>query len=289
MTHRDVPWGLRSGPITVEEARAEGITWDRLQGRSWRRVGPGQYAWSGVKDSPRLRLEAVNRRLPSGAAFSGRTAAWLHGLDLTPCDPIEVTAAEGVGISARSGVCLRRAELAGEEIVERQGFPTTAALRTVCDLASALPLLDAVAAVDMALHHRLVDLTELSQLVVDRKGSKGVVRLRRTVELADGASESPGETRLRLLLILAGLPAPEPQVSLFDERGDFLGRPDFLYRSHRLALEYDGAVHRDSLVDDNRRQNRLVNAGYRLLRFTAADLRNPEPVVAQVRGALDLT
>ncbi len=95
------------------------------------------------------------------------------------------------------------------------------------------------------------------------------------------------ETRLRLLLVLAGLPRPETQVSLFDEQGRFLGRPDLYYRSHRLALEYDGATHRDTLTGDNRRQNLLVNAGYRILRFTADDvLRNPDSVVTQVRQAL---
>jgi hypothetical protein len=31
------------------------------------------------------------RRMPAGTAFSGYTAAWLHGLDVAPCNPIEVT------------------------------------------------------------------------------------------------------------------------------------------------------------------------------------------------------
>ena len=66
------------------------------------------------------------------------------------------------------------------------------------------------------------------------------------------------------------------------------GRPLLpLYPSARLVLEYDGANHRERLVDDNRRQNLLVNAGYRLLRFTAADIRNrSDVVIAQVRDAL---
>ena len=282
-----VPNRLKGGPITVAEALAEGINWRQLQGNRWRRVGPGQYAWTGLRDSPLLRLTAVFRRLTHGAAFSGRTAGWLHGLDLSPCDPIEVTVAEGVGISARSGVAVRRAVLAAEEIVERQGFPATSALRTVCDLASALPLFDAVAAVDMALREKLVGLTDISSAVADQRGCKGVVRLRRAVALADGGAQSPMETRFRLTLVLAGLPRPEAQVSLLDERGNFVGRPDLYYRSQRLALEFDGAVHRDSLAEDNRRQNLLVNAGYRLLRFTATDvIRTPDAVVTQVRKAL---
>jgi len=61
-----------------------------------------------------------------------------------------------------------------------------------------------------------------------------------------------------------------------------------LLRVHRLGLEYDGGVHRDALVDDNRRQNRLLRAGVTLLRFTAADvLGNPGAVVFQVRSLLE--
>jgi very-short-patch-repair endonuclease len=42
------------------------------------------------------------------------------------------------------------------------------------------------------------------------------------------------------------------------------------------------------MVEDNRRQNLLVNAGYRLLRFTAADIhKRADVVVAQVRAALE--
>jgi len=90
-----------------------------------------------------------------------------------------------------------------------------------------------------------------------------------------------------MLLVLAGLPPPEAQVSIHDDQGRFLGRPDLLYRLHGLAIEYDGGNHRDRLVDDNRRQNGLVGAGLRLLRFTAADVfGTPDAVAIQVRQAI---
>jgi hypothetical protein len=95
------------------------------------------------------------------------------------------------------------------------------------------------------------------------------------------------ESRLRMLLVLAGLPRPEVQVSIHDDEGRFLGRPDLLYRPERLAIEYDGGNHRDRLVDDNRRQNGLVGAGFRLLRFTAADVYGtPESVVRSIRSTV---
>ena len=60
-----------------------------------------------------------------------------------------------------------------------------------------------------------------------------------------------------------------------------------LHRYQRLAIEFDGGIHRDRMVEDNRRQNRIIGAGYRLLRFTAADVyRTPDSVVMQVRLGL---
>jgi len=273
--------------ISVAEAEASGISWDQLQTRRWRRVGPGQYAPTRVKDGPLLRLTAVAKRLPRGAAFAGRTAAWLHGIDLPPCDPVEVATPEHIGLSTRSGVIVRRLRLAPEEIVECRGFPTTTILRTLTDLAWRLPLIDAVAAIDMALHAGLVHISSLNERVIALGGRKGVRRLRRVVDLAEPRSESPMETRLRLVLVLGGLPRPEAQVDLKSEAGDFIGRADLYYADARLILEFDGATHKTSLVEDSRRQNRLIAAGYGILRFTAADVMGaPDAVVAQVRRAL---
>jgi very-short-patch-repair endonuclease len=95
------------------------------------------------------------------------------------------------------------------------------------------------------------------------------------------------ETRLRWLLIQAGLPHPEVQADLRDAEGRFVGRADLYYPSARLVVEFDGANHRDRLVEDNRRQNLIINAGFRMLRFTAADIHQRQDLVAaQVRRAL---
>jgi len=90
------------------------------------------------------------------------------------------------------------------------------------------------------------------------------------------------ESRLRLVLVLGGLPRPKAQVSIHDRWGRFVGRPDLYYEQHRLGIEYDGGAHRNALAEDNRRQNKLLNAGFRLLRFTGADvLGNPDLVAGQ--------
>jgi hypothetical protein len=203
-------------------------------------------------------------------AFSGKTAAWLHGLDV-PCDPIETI----------------RPEVDDCDVVVRRGFRTTSLPRTIFDLSSRLSLVEAVVVADQALHLRLSSRAELSGWINSRSGRKGVRRARQVIDLAEVGAESPMESRLRMLLVLNGLPPPELQVTIRDEEGAPLGRPDLYYREQRLGIEYDGDTHRASLVEDNRRQNRLLAAGVRLLRFTASDvLRRPEGVLSQVRDML---
>jgi very-short-patch-repair endonuclease len=127
-------------------------------------------------------------------------------------------------------------------------------------------LVEAVVVIDAALHRGLIRQEQLRNRA--RTSRRGVRRLRRALELAEPRAESPMETRLRLHLVLAGLPKPQVQVWLPDASA----RADLYYPAQRLVIEYDGATHRDSLAADNRRQNRLTNAGYRVLRFTAPDL-----------------
>ena len=282
-----VPAELRTKPFNSADARSVGITRRQLRGAAYRPLGSGIYHWAGLKESPLLTLTGLARRLPPGAAFSGRTAAWLHGLDVAPCDPIEVTMPESRGSSRRAGAAVCRAALAAGEIVLRRRLPTTSALRTSVDLGGRSPLIEGVVAVDLFLHAGLVSMDELRNYVADHPGAKGVARLRRVVDLAEPKSESAMETRLRMVLVMAGLPKPEVQIDIRDDRGHFLGRPDLLYPRQRLAIEYDGGNHRDRMVEDNRRQNGLVGAGYRLLRFTAADVyASPETAAMQVRHSL---
>jgi hypothetical protein len=282
-----VPAELRTGPFTHADASGVGVTRRQLRGAGYRRLGSGLYRWVGLKESPQLMLAAVARRLPAGAAFSGRTGAWLYGLDVAPCDPIEVTIPDPSGGGRRAGASVRRASLDRGEIVWRRGLPTTSALRTVVDLGGRDPVTEGVVSTDLFLHAGLVSIAEVRSYVAAHPGAKGIARLRRAVDLAEPKAESAMETRRRMLLLLARLPRPEVQVSIHDDEGRFLGRPDLLYRLQRLAIEYDGGNHRDRLVEDNRRQNGLVGAGYRLLRFTAADVYGtPEMVVMQVRYGL---
>src|SRR5438874_10631591 len=276
---------LRRGPFTVADARQAGMRWDDLQTKMWTRMNRGQYAWTGIPRDAWLKMRAVAKRMPAAHAFSGLTAAWLLGLDLPWCEPIEVTIGRDVPIRARAGVRLRRAALAETDVVTRRSFRITSALRTACDLGGRADLVESVVAVDMALRAGLVQRSDLARHVDTHTGDKGIKRLRRAVRLADPRAESPMETRLRIEPVRGRLPHPCVQSELLDSRNLLMGRVDLYYPDRRLVIEYDGEHHKDRLVADLRRQNSLVNAGYHLLRFTFADLRTPGSVVAQVRRA----
>jgi len=66
---------------------------------------------------------------------------------------------------------------------------------------------------------------------------------------------------------------------------------DLAWPDRRVLVELDGNVHRERrvFIDDLRRQNGLVLAGWTILRFTSADvLGRPDQVIAAIRVALGL-
>ncbi|MGW5673249.1 endonuclease domain-containing protein [Micromonospora sp. NPDC003776] len=97
------------------------------------------------------------------------------------------------------------------------------------------------------------------------------------------------ETRLRLLLLDAGLGPLTAQHDVLDGRGRFLARVDLAWPALRVAAEYDGDHHRERahFRQDVARLNALRAAGWIVLRFTADDvLRHPAATVALVAQAL---
>ena len=274
---RHIPRDLLRQPFTLEEARNAGLTLDALAGTSWRRLGTELYCWRGWREDPWQLISGWRRVLPKEALFAGRTAAWLHGIDLDPIHPIEVIVPATSGVRSRPGLNVRRCHRV--EAVAVRGLHATSLLRTLSDLSLRLPPVEVLVAMDAAVRLGLVE-------------ARSLTRPRRLRWLADIAApaESPMETRLRWLLLEAGLPRPEVQTGLHDAKGRFVGRADLYYPRARLVIEYDGSNHRERLVEDNRRQNLLIKAGFALLRFTAADIHGrPAVVTAQVAELLRVT
>ncbi|WP_244298749.1 endonuclease domain-containing protein [Micromonospora cremea] len=149
--------------------------------------------------------------------------------------------------------------------------------------------MDALPVLDAALRSGVVTQDELLAEVSAHRALRGVRQARELVPLADGQAECRQESQLRLILIDARLPPPEPQLWVYDRHGIALYRLDLGYRERRIGIEYDGLSHldRDRLRYDRERVNWLDANGWRMRYFTDRDLyRRPQYITATIRAAL---
>jgi hypothetical protein len=121
-----------------------------------------------------------------------------------------------------------------------------------------------------------------------------VTQAREVVRLADGRSESVGESRTRLLLRALGF-EPTPQVEIRDRDGRLVGRVDFLLERQQVIVEFDGLMKyggangREALAAEKSREDRLRALGYEFVRLTWADLSRPSTVDRLMHQALART
>lgn len=285
-----VPDELLAGPFLAHEAVRMGLVTRRvLTGPSYRQLLRGVHVAAALPDSLEMRAAAAGLVLPPNAVASHATAAYLHGADVIRRDaPAEATVIPPRTVLSRPGLLVRESTLEPDDVTEACGVPLTTPLRTAVDLGCTRDLVETVVAMDALLGTALMTLHELTEYAERFRGRRNIRRVRRAIELADGRAESPMETRLRLLLVLAGLPAPEVQFEVWQD-GRFYGRLDLAYPGLRLGIEFDGAAHdlAPRAAADLRRTNGLLEIGWRLLRYDGTDYyRRRGLIVRQVGTAL---
>jgi hypothetical protein len=118
---------------------------------------------------------------------------------------------------------------------------------------------------------------------------RGIRTARRVLAIGNPLAGSPMESVLRWMIHEAGLPAPVLQHPVRGPDREVIGRVDLAWPERGVLVEFDGDVHRGRhvFVNDLRRQNGLVLAGWVVLRFTSADVRGrPAWVLEMIRRAL---
>jgi very-short-patch-repair endonuclease len=147
-----------------------------------------------------------------------------------------------------------------------------------------------IVAADFALHEGRVTVSELETMAGHVAGWPRSHHVTTMLAHLDGRSESPGESRLRVDLTMAGIDVV-PQVTVPDESGKIVARVDLLVRGTNVVIEFDGLVkYRDrgfeALVAEKAREDELRRLGFVVLRFVWADLANPGRIVRRVREAM---
>ncbi|HQF04667.1 MAG TPA: hypothetical protein PK868_11775 [Phycicoccus sp.] len=274
----DAPF-LRSAAIDA------GWTDDQLARPAYTRVFHGVHISSNVVLTLELRCRACLLIAPAESAISGLSAARLwHGI--VPDTPgLQVLVPKKSRFSRR-GITVSRGDIGSDARMTR-GVRVTSPERTFTDLADSLDLVDLVVLGDSLVRRRVTSVEALVSRSSQVTGRTGRLA-RRAAGYVRAGVDSPMETRLRMLLVLAGLPEPRINIQLSDPDGRLSRRIDLAYAVEQLAIEYDGRHHEETgqrNVDLLRRED-LEAAGWRFVVVVAEHMRNPAGVLNRVVAAM---
>ena len=259
----------------------------RVRAGRWERIGRGAYASPALCSSPRrrsiARIIAADHQLRTAHWFSHESAAVIWGLPLWR-EPEHVQVRQpGHASSQRDrSVARHRGFVDAARLTSVGGLAVTDLVQTAVDCACALRPLEGLVVADGALRAG-ADREEALALLDDLTGHRGIRRARGIIALADGGAESPGETATRFVILRAGLPTPRTQIEAATRLGTFWA--DLGWEEWRVLIEYDGRPKYrsvDDLVREKRRHDALLEAGWRVLRVTKEDLREPAVLLARV-------
>jgi very-short-patch-repair endonuclease len=299
-----------NGLATPAQLRAAGITRSSLSRALARgevnRIRPGVYAQSPLAEwpvfsvthtgvAPELvqHVRAALLSLGETATAAGRTAACLRGWGLLvePLSTIDVAVARGRWRVRLAGVRpLQRRTVHREQMVVAPGSAAlwvTTAVATVLDCCRLLPHEEAVVVCDSALRSGQVTVQELRTAAARLRGVREARRVRRALDSCDPRSGSVLESVLRVRMAEDGIDGFRTQRVVRDSTGRHILRVDFCFAAQRLVVETDGSRWHPDPVRDQGLDNRLAAAGWRVLRFTWAQVvHDPAAVLALIRAAL---
>ncbi|GAB3753492.1 endonuclease domain-containing protein [Microlunatus parietis] len=267
--------------LTVQCARRYGLTVRQFRAPRFRRLSHGVYLSGPEAATLTERAAAALLALPKDAVITGVTALWMHGVEIG--SPMPIRAATGTGgRTVREGIRLARVRRLPESH-RRLARPAPAWLAANAEL----DLVQSVAAAD-----RLIRLGRVSQseLVAgaDAWSGRGCLLARRAARLTRSGVDSPRESTLRLLMVLAGLPEPRcnPMIGTRDAP---IGHFDLVLDDYRVVVEYDGDHHRTDPLQWSRdiaRHEAAAAAGYAVIRVTNGRMAHPREIAATVHARL---
>lgn len=264
----------------------------RVNSGQWQVVQPGVYQVDQRRSAWEDQVLSAVLAAGGGAVASHRAALVLWGLDGISSAPVEITAPYSHN-PVPSGTIVHRTRRP-VEATSIGGIPVSTIERTLLDIAAVLLPLAATKAFESAFRKRLTTVDRMFAFLKEQggRGVKGTRMARRilTNRRDDTSTDSGAETEALYLMRRAGLPEPILQHRVTTLDGETI-RLDFYWALLRKAIEIDGLDAHDSadkLDNDLQRQNKLMDLGIELRRFSARRIRQqPEEFIADVRRFLD--
>lgn len=284
--------------FSVSNAVALGVSPSRLNRADIRRPFHGVRAIGPARD--RTLLEACldfAPRLAPWQFFSHETVFGLIGAPTPewPYQPaVHVSAHRPAREPRTSGVIGHRLQSREPAtLLLPNGLPIEHPVRAWRQTGTLWVMDDLIAAAEFLVSGRgRSPITSVTELLAEVE-AMGDVRggtLRRALTHVRVGVRSPRETRLRLLLVRAGLPEPEINWTLRDDSGVPVAELDLAYPRWRVAPEYDGRVHAEDMrqfARDADRWDLIRRLGWDHVRILNYHMRDGgRSAIAKVRDAL---
>ena len=274
-------------PFTRAEGLAAGLSVTDLAGPRFRRLFHGLYVAAGPIDV-RTRALAALKICPPGSFASHQTAAALWGGIVAETPDTHITVPAEAPRTKRQGIVAHSAQDVGSR--RHRGLLVSAPTRAFLEVtAGRANLVELVVLGDSLVGAERCTPGDLVVAAASYDG-RGARLARRAAALVRPGVDSPTETRLRLLIVLAGLPEPSVNHILRRTDGSWRRRFELSFPELMLIVEYDGRHHievRDQWARDLRRREELERDGWRLVVIIAEDLqRDPDGTLERIRRAM---
>jgi hypothetical protein len=247
----------------------------------------GVYVGAQVIPTHRVWVQAALLLAPPGSFAAHHTAATLLGATAPETPTLHIGTSLGRTTKHRRVRLHRYAVM--PPLVMVAGLACTTAVRTFLDMAAQLELVELVVLGDSLVRAGRTTVRELVDAARASSGS-GARLAREAAGYVRPRVDSPMETRVRMLLVLAGLPEPDVNVEVRLHGGCLVYRIDLAYPGVKVAIEYDGRHHIDRQAQwqqDLRRREDLESAGWRFVVLTSHDVFGvPAETLERVNGVL---
>jgi very-short-patch-repair endonuclease len=283
--------GAQRGRVSRAQLLAAGIDRHaidrRIGGSRLIRIHPGVYAVGHAAEVELGDETAALLTCGPRALLSHRSAATLWGLRAGVARPIHIMLPDGEHGPSPDGVIVHRSTILRRRDARiHQGLPVTSPARALLDIAAGLPPSDVELAFAEGIALKIVSESDVREITSRAGGHPGRAPLAQLTREGAGGSltESDGEKLLLKLIREAQLPQPRTQYPVLSYKADFA------WPALKLIVEVDGyATHssRAAMTRDRRRDVRLQQAGWTVLRFTTLQVElEPYAVLAQVAHAV---
>ncbi|GAB3031415.1 DUF559 domain-containing protein [Parafrigoribacterium mesophilum] len=291
-----LPPHLSATPFTFQQGLDAGLGRNRLRSDDLQRPFRGIRTPAVGELALVERAIAYQQKMPQHAHFCGITAAVILGVPLPARQERSLVLHVAVPPPHRApvGRGIRGHTLGsapGDVGVWRE-LRICSPERTWCQLGALLALADLVAAGDYLIHaDRNTPAFSSAQRMTDAlqryPGRRGRRRLRAALGLLDAASESPQESRLRVVMLLGGIPGVVANLPITTS-GGFRYRADLAFPERKVIVEYQSELHNSPAAfrADMTRVSRLEADGWFVILVNKDDLDNPAELLQRIRQVL---